>query len=986
MIGGFVLFFFFLSGCSGLIYEVVWTRLLRHVMGNTVFSMTTVLCAFMGGLALGSYLAGRIIDRRGHPLLLYAVMEGAIGLYCLSLPVLVEAIEPLYRYIYQNYQTSLLTFALIRFLLCAMILLPPATLMGATLPVLTKFFARSLDRVGGSIGRLYAINTFGAVLGAFGTGFLLIPSLGTSRSLYLGCLVSFAICLLAYALYRRSLTAQAGPEGRAKAAEPGEAATTPGGAGVYGRAAGIVLLVGYGLSGLAALAYEIAWSRALSLLIGSSVYAFSLMLTAFILGLAIGSAIYGRFADRSRDPLRAMGIVEVAIGFSALAVVPLFGWLPFFVTGMISRISASFWLLQLAEFGLLFVIMTVPTILMGAAFPLAIRIYTRSTASVGRSVGTVYSINTLGSILGAFAGGFILLPLLGIQKMILAVVLINIVVGCAFLAFSNTLTAKLKGVLAAAVLLVAATSCGLVPQWDQARMTFGAFIQARRLSKEDARSRSALERISKEAKVIFHEEGICTTVTVKQYPSGDRVLYVDGKPDASTTADLPTQILSAHATMLMHPDPRRVCVIGLASGITLGSAGLHPEVETLDCVEISPAMEEACRLFDEYNHHILDDPRVRIILEDGRTHLALTAEEYDVIISEPSNAWIAGIGDLFTQEFYEICRDRLGPGGMMCSWLENYNIDEDAFRSIVHTFYGVFPRMTIWNPPETADFLLIGTKGTLELDYETLSQRLAEENVLKDLRRIGVKNAVDLLSHVLLSERSVRRLARGARLHTDDNALLEFTAPRSMFGPGGSIAGYGDLKRYRDYDLPFLTCAGGEPGKLEAIRSSVEKIAMARQSLAKGLALVRQGEEPMAVPYFAEAVRLDPSNADAHFNLGIALGRQGRSREAVEQLVMAVEIDPHHGGANDRLGGIRTQQHRFEEAARHYRNVLAGNPASQDARHKLGRVLMRMNDVDEAIEAFREVLRQNPEHAEARSGLKEALAKRGQPGGLGADG
>ncbi|MGA1842612.1 MAG: fused MFS/spermidine synthase [bacterium] len=638
MAGGLVLFFFFLSGAAGLIYEIIWTRLLRLVMGNTVFSITTVLCAFMGGLALGSFWGGKIIDRRKDPLRIFALLEGAIGVYCLMLPWIIRTTESFYRIVYQNYHTSFYVFSLIRFLFCGILLLFPATLMGATLPVLTKFFVRAPDHIGWMVGKLYAVNTFGAVLGAFLAGFLLIPSWGVLKTIYIACLINLFICLCVYLIHRRTFPLQIELNGTKPGIRSAERQTEPWPeeTGAPSNKLLRILLIGYGLSGFAALVYEIAWTRVLSLIIGSSIYAFSLMLTAFIFGLALGSILFSRFIDRKKDPVFSLASIEVIIGFSALAVVPLFGHLPVLIIGIILRFSHSFWLLQFVEFLLVFLLMLVPTTMMGAAFPLAIRIYTRTTAEVGSSVGRVYAANTLGSIFGSFIGAFVFIPWLGVQKSILAAVWINIIAGFIFLGLSRQLSRVRKGIIASVILIIVVVAVHLFPIWNVKLMSSGAYMNARDLVLSAARTGSTTEDVMKKLKVLYYKEGVSTTVTVKEDSQGHRYFLVNGKGDASTFTDMPTQELLAHVPLLLHPHPGRVLVIGLASGVTLGSAGLYP-VEHLDCVEISPAAVEASCYFDHVNHNILDDSRVELIIEDGRNHLALTDRKYDIIISEPSN-------------------------------------------------------------------------------------------------------------------------------------------------------------------------------------------------------------------------------------------------------------------------------------------------------------------------------------------------------------
>ncbi|MGA1842909.1 MAG: fused MFS/spermidine synthase, partial [bacterium] len=459
MTGGLVLFSFFLSGAVGLIYEIIWTRLLRLVMGNTVFSITTVLCAFMGGLSLGSFWGGKIIDRRSDPLRIYAFLEGAIGIYSLLLPWLIRSTEIFYRPIYQNYHSSFYLFSLIRFFFCGILLLLPTTLMGATLPVLTKFFIRASDRIGWTVGKLYAVNTFGAVLGVFSAGFLLVPAWGVRNTIYLAAMINLFICFCVYLLHRKTSLREGEPAeakiSSIKESERGfQIESDSEEAGLLSRKSLRILLIGYGLSGFAALVYEIAWTRILALIIGSSVYAFSIMLIAFIFGLALGSTIFSPFIDKMKDLILLLAVFEMMIGLSALLVVPFFGKLPLFVVKMILQFSHNFWLLQLTEFGLIFLLMLIPTTLMGAAFPLASRIYTRTRAVIGSSVGSIYAANTIGSILGSFMAAFILIPWLGIQKTILAAVLINIIVGSVFLSMSQTFSMLKKGTIATVIMVV----------------------------------------------------------------------------------------------------------------------------------------------------------------------------------------------------------------------------------------------------------------------------------------------------------------------------------------------------------------------------------------------------------------------------------------------------------------------------------------------------------------------------------------------------
>ena len=998
--GTMVLCAFFISGACGLIHEVAWTRLLRLVMGNTAFSITTVLCAFMGGLALGSFLGGRFIDRRKDPLRVFAFLEGTIAVYCLLLPWLIQGAEPIYRWIYQNTHASFYLFSLIRFVFAGTVLLIPATFMGATLPVLSRFFVRSLDRVGYPVGLLYSINTFGAVLGGASAGFFLVPLLGVTLTIRTACLLNALVAVTAYLLYRRlrgdarqepvpdreeiQKNTVAGEAVRKNRSRPETVAAFPAVADriVYGPREGMFLLIGYGISGFAALVYEIAWTRALALLIGSSVYAFTMILTAFVLGIALGSIVYARFVDRIRDPMRALAVIQAAIGLSALPVVPLIGSLPFWVTGMISIFRNSFWQLQLIEFAIIVCIVLLPTILMGAAFPLASRLFVRKSDTVGKSVGVLYASNTVGNILGSFAGGFILIPLVGIENTLFTAVMINVLVGGLFFTLSRSLSNMRKGLTAGALTAAAIVGIILIPRWNAAEMSFGPFYEAIRLSKNIARSPAELRAIEAKRKVIFHKEGVSATVTVKQFPGGSLALYTNGKPDASTLGDLPSQELVAHIPLLLHPDPRSVLVIGLASGITLGSAGRHP-LERIDCVEIAPAMVEASRYFDAYNYRILDDPRVNLIIGDGRNHVALTDRKYDVIISEPSNPYIAGVADLFTREYFQLCRDRLTDRGVAAAWMQAYLIDEPSFRSIVRTFQSVFPEMTLWKTAK-GDCILVGSKVPLRVDYRELRARIRQKAVAADLARIGAHDVKDFLGHLVMGRSGVEKLVAGAMLHNDDNALVEFAAPRGLTMELYQWPLMEAIEQHREADLSFLTSSEQDANEMAETKAQAARLIEATGDVYQALFLNNRGETAGMIEWLKKAAALNPNDellheafdalrkeafelaeagriegatafyrqmieilprdAKSHYNLAMMLKRGGDKDGAMNHFLEASRLDPGYALALFQVAELHAEKGAAREAQSQYRRVLQVKPDFVPAINNWARLMTRHPD------------------------------------------
>ncbi len=395
---------FFLSGICGLIYEVVWTRMLTLVMGNTVFATSTVLAAFMGGLALGSSVFGRMVDRSGSPLKFYGLLELLLGIYCLILPFLLQGMLPVYRFLYRPFGSDPKLLTLAQFLFSGLLILFPSALMGGTLPALSRSMVRSLDQVGRSVGRLYAINSSGAVVGALAAGFLLLPTVGVRASLYGAAGVNILIGLASIVLQGRISSARP-PDGAA--AEPRRKRNREGDRGPR------LVLIALLISGAAALIYQVAWTRVLALLLGPSVQAFSLMLAAFIAGLALGSWMFSRLADREEDLLALFALAQFGVAFSAAAFVPMVGLFPPLIRNVLRGATESPLRGYLLNTALIFPVMLIPTTLLGAVFPLAVKLYSRSLPLLGTELGTLYSVNTAGAVIGSLSAGFLLIPFLG---------------------------------------------------------------------------------------------------------------------------------------------------------------------------------------------------------------------------------------------------------------------------------------------------------------------------------------------------------------------------------------------------------------------------------------------------------------------------------------------------------------------------------------------------------------------------------------------
>ncbi len=1014
---------FFLSGAAGLVYEVCWTRLLILPMGSTVHSLTAVLTAFMGGLALGAFLAGRWIDRGGRPLRVYAALEAGIGIFCFALPWIVAAEQPLFRWVYQNLATHLLAFHLFKFFACGLVILVPATLMGATLPVLCRYFMDDRHRIGRSLGWLYAVNAFGAVAGSLLAGFVLIPQLGLRGAMLVGVATSLTVAALAWLAQSRfparserttpADTVRTPLAGQARSAMPSHQAP----AGSFRPASRRfvpVLLLGYGISGLAAMLFQIAWTRVLVLVVGSSVYALALVVSAFILGLAVGSSVASRIVDRLRNPTLIFALAELGIGLSALAMVPVFQRYPEWMLGIVPQLSQSFWSFQLVQFGLIFLALLLPTACMGMCLPLVGRAILRDSVHVGQTVGTAYSANTVGTILGAFCGGFVFLPHLGVHDTIRFGAVLNILVAAVLLGMG--LPRRSARVAVAATIAVGLLAALFVPRFDPATLTSGAFLYAERYRQRRAPGRSFGDILRQEYSILLYEEGLGSTITVKEGPSGSRYLAINGKVDGSDDKDMSTQVLSGHVSCLLHPEPRDVAVIGLATGVTLHAVALHPSVRRIDCIEIVPEMTRAAELFAHVNGGVLADPRLHLILQDARNHLSLTRQEYDLVISEPSNPWMAGVASLYTREFLTSCRERLRPRGMMVVFLHLYSMDMSAFRGLVRTFQEVFPTASLWETAFGSDYVLVGAKDALAVNWADLQRRMQQAEVARHLASVDVHDVRGLLQRWLAGPEALRAFAGEGVVYTDDRNRLEFDAPRFVY----QSATFEDLKGLHALMPPGLPDwlqlpPNGLPAPADSVlaaeRQTQEQFWQGMASKARGRpleatahfvtvlerdpwlpgltenlldatraaveAMRAAGDTAAVIALYDRIVRLNPQSPEFQNRLGSVLGNAGRVPEAEAAFARAVELQPRNLTSRTNLALALARQGQYAAAEEHLRAVVARRPTDLSAHIHLTNLSLQTGDLATAEQRATAATKVDPRAPEAWLILGEVLVQKG---------
>jgi spermidine synthase len=775
---------FFLSGASGLVFQVIWSRLFSLVFGTTTLALSTVLTAFMAGLALGSYLAGRWADRLGDPLRAYALAEAGIGLFALLLPLVVGTFGGLNRWAYQAFPDSYLMLALVRFSASAALIVLPTTLMGATLPLLARYFVSTEAehaRVGIRVGTLYAVNTFGAVLGTFAGGFILLPRLGLSATNSVAACTNLglaALVMLAYTIRARRARRGQLVQLEVEVIELLESVRPePPVVPIVTPRARRLALAAFAFSGGAAMIYQVIWSRVLAMNIGSSVYSFSIVLMTFLIGLAGGAAVIGRLSQRSRNPVGWLAVNHILIVVFVSVSYLLMDKLPYvylyLIKGSKMQADAVLW----RQFLLTALIMLPATFALGGVFPLTIRIAAAGLDRVGKDVGTAYSINTVGAIVGSFLAGFVVIPILQMQLGLFVAISTNLVLA-GLLASVAPWSRRLQiGVGALAALLIA--TAPMIPRWNLYMLSVGLF--------RPSVARDALNQGGKWTKptLVYYQDGLSTTVSVEQWSAKHFSLKNNGKVDASTGDDMPTQITVGLLPILVHPEipglSPDVLLIGYASGVTAGAVLQYP-VRRMDVVELEPSIMIASRFFEHINHRPLHDKRTRVIADDGRNFLSATARRYDVIINEPSNPWITGVSNLFTRDYFRIAKRRLKPGGIFCTWAQTYELAPRRIKSIYKAFTEVFPHVYVFSATSlSSDTFIIGSLRELRLDVRKLRRAFAIPSVGKEMRRAKLDGPDDLLALSLLGPRGVRSFVVGAQTNTDDNALVEFAAPRDLY-------------------------------------------------------------------------------------------------------------------------------------------------------------------------------------------------------------
>jgi spermidine synthase len=748
-----LLILFAASGCSALIYEIVWFQLLTLAIGSTAVSLAILLATFMGGLCVGSAGLTRLRGApwaQAHPLRVYAALELGIGVFGL----LVLAGIPVVGRVYVAGAVHGLPGMFLRGAIAAICMLPPTILMGASLPAIVRWVEDTPDAVSWW-GYLYGGNTAGAVFGCLLAGFYLLRIYNTVTATYAAVAINLSVALLSLFMAR-------GRSARIHSLATDSRPPT----------AAFPVYLAIALSGATALGAEVVWTRLLGMMLGSTVYVFSIILAVFLTGLALGSAGGSWLARRA-------GNARLALGVSQLLLLVTIAWTAYMIADSLPYWNADPllkgppWLTFRLDLIRCFCAILPPTLFWGASFPLACAAIASPGEDSGRVVGGVYAANTLGAIAGALGASLVLVPSIGTQQTERVLLAIAVVSAWVVLSRDALLSRDRQGAFSwkLATLLALSLPFAITLMWRVHPVPGGVIAYGRRMS-------------SWNGTVLYTAEGINSSVAISRSSDGETEVDVNGHVEATTEPyDMKLQRMVGHLPGLLHPHPRSVLGIGFGAGVSAGTFTRYPSIERITVCEIEPLIPPtSTRYFARENYDVLHNPRTRIVYDDARHYVLTTPERFDIIASDPLDVFVKGTAALYSQEYFEGVKRRLNPGGMFSLYVPLYETDETTIRSELATFLAAFPNGSIWANTvdgQGYDMVFLGQADPLRIDLDDVQQRLASPDyapVAQSLREIGVGSAMDLFSTYSGGWSDLEPWLRGAPINHDRDLRLQYIA------------------------------------------------------------------------------------------------------------------------------------------------------------------------------------------------------------------
>ncbi|MCF8719738.1 fused MFS/spermidine synthase [Nitrospina gracilis] len=912
--------FFFVSGITALVYEIIWTRMLTLVFGHTVYSVSVVLAAFMAGLGFGSYVWGHVIDRaveedRHPPLVVYAFIEILIFASAALLTLIFYKFHVFYAWFHQFVPDSPALFAAIKALLAFLLMFVPTTFMGATLPIISKYYVTDDARLGTQVGYLYALNTLGASAGCLLTGFIFISLFGVVQTALLAAAANLIIGIGCIRIYQEEnpgakiiprLPKPTWPRFEADASQK------------------LWMAVAF-ISGLTALAYEVLWTRLLVFSIASTVYSFSIMLAVFLLGICLGSVLAVPVIAKCRDLRNVLMVLQAGIA----------GYVTFTLFNMEALLSTpwnsydldqpftTFWRYLKDSSAL----MLVPTTFLGMSLPILIKLASGDHAHVGGGTGRVYAANTVGAIFGSLVAGFVLLPLIGTEQSLVAVATLNLfVVALLFRTGSAPLKVRKAGTPAIVAVILVFT---LAMPGD----LLNPFFMRDSVGQRDVKS------------LLYFEEGLTDTVAVFEDsygildPDAKRLITNGISMSASNVIATRYMKLFAHVPILLSDTPDNVLVICFGTGQTTGAAGIHPRVKSVDSIELSSSVINAAPAFAKENHDVVNNDKVNIVIQDGRNFLLTTGKKYDVITGEPPPPRTAFTVNLYTRDFYEQALRVLKPGGIVAQWVPLHS--QSALEVDMHfkTFLSVFPHAQAWMSVAN-EMLLIGSDQPIDIDLAKLKTRFAEPRIKQAMEAIHIPDVHSFLANIWFLEEQLHALAEGQPLITDNRPRIEF------YLDYGNVVGMPGLERIVfnrvDAGAFWQRVKNADADDEAAFRSQYRvmdlyqrgvmyanrEMLLEAMRLASDDSLLRyhlQAGEPQ-IQELLEQVEADPKNLEALLNLGHSFYQLGQYEKSLEFLNMVQKRQPENPFAALYTGYDLMELGRLKQAEAVLKDAVRKNP------------------------------------------------------------
>jgi spermidine synthase len=1015
---------FFFSGFTSLVFEILWSRQFVTVFGNSSYAISIVLCAYMAGLGLGGIFGGKIADSTKKRAEIYVLILTTVAIWAILIPPMLDWLRSFVPGLSSLLPNSLLLSIITRFGLSFIVLVIPCFLMGTTLPLLVRMVTESADYIGVRIGMLYALNTLGAAFGSFTAGIWMVDTLGLGNTNLVGISINIAIAVVIL-VFLKPINLFSTVE---LSAEDSNIFLAP----EHYVPLGLLLSIAF-FNGVVGLASEVLWLRYLSFL-ASVAYVFPLLLSIYLLGIAVGGLIYRLFATKMKRPLRTLGLLEIMLALSIPAAFVISAFI--FAKGPPEPIGLK---------GMAFITMFVPTILMGIIFPLLCSIYGNKLEKLGRSIGKLYAVNTIGTVAGSLLPVFFLVPLFGIQLSLFIISIIAGAIGLSLLAYNTWNNKRFIFTFAVVYALFLIMFFVVVPR-DLCQEVF--------LSTDF--------ELNKHNDILFYKEGRTgTAIVTRDRINNCKTVYINGMREVP--------VLYAHKLCfkmigclgpLLHPKPDEVLMICFGGGIAAGATTCFPEVKSLTIVDLEESVVEAAKLLSEENNHLLENPSVKVVIEDGRNYLLISRRKWPVIVSDATHPKSGDSWVLYTREFYRLVQEHLTDDGVFVQWLPMHSLSTAEFKIILRTFLSVFPNVSLWithGVDERATFssytLLTATAKPLEIDVSSLRERLNAEMVHKNLEPYGLHTPLGFLNTFLCAEDRLQLWVGKGPVNTDN---LPYSYYETQYSKGSRLIA-GELTELMEDVWPFLSNIGSDretqklkeeltrytevnrlallghigeayalfPDDIRCIKMRgiyetwptylkrlvnmywedspvlmmlAQKMLKAPRGIQPAVniyervlelepnniealnslssILINEGHLKLAEEYLERAVNLKPNDAESHYNLSLVLERSGRRKEAFQHLRKAA-MNASFEEAPRQLGLYFARKKLFSEAIPWFRKAVEINPISTQSRIYLAVALLSTRQIQEALQEVNYVLKIEPENEIALEILAE-IGKEGE--------